>query len=147
MIRRYVGMTIFLVAVAACAGGPPEPVEITLNEENCSFCRMAVSQREFAAQVVTVTGSFDTFDDIGCLRDWIKEHQPSETAGIFVVDFLTGIWIDARTASYVASERLPTPMSSGIAAYQEQTSAERAATKLVGEVMQWEEMLAEADHE
>ena len=69
MIRRYVGMTVLLVTVVACSGGRPEPIEFTLNEENCSFCRMAVSQREFAAQVVTAAGAFDTFDDIRCLRD------------------------------------------------------------------------------
>ena len=147
MIRRTVGMTAYLVTVMACRGGRPEPIEFTLNEENCSFCRMAVSQREFAAQVVTVTGSFDTFDDIGCLRDWIKEHHPPETAGLFVVDYETGQWIDARTASYVFSKKLPTPMSSGLAAYQEKTSAEMAATKLEGKVLPWKEMLSEADHE
>ena len=147
MIRRYAGMTVLLVTVVACSGGRPEPIEFTLNEENCSFCRMAVSQREFAAQVVTAAGAFDTFDDIGCLRDWIKEQHPPETAGIFVVDYEKGHWIDARTASYVLSKKLPTPMSSGLAAYQEKTSAETAAAKLEGEVLQWEEMLSEADHE
>ncbi len=147
MTRRHVGVTMFLVALTACTAGPPEPIEITLNEENCSFCRMAVSQREFAAQVVTVTGAFDTFDDIGCLRDWIKEHHPPEASGIFVVDYQTGQWIDARTASYVHSKKLPTPMSSGFAAYQKKTSAETAAAKLEGKVLQWEEMFSEVDHE
>ena len=145
--RRLLGMTALLVTIVACSGGRPEPIEFTLNEENCSFCRMAVSQREFAAQVVTVTGSFDAFDDIGCLRDWVKEQKPSETAGIFVVDYEKGQWIDARTASYVLSRKLPTPMSSGLAAYQEQTSAENAAAGLAGEVLQWEEILHESDHE
>lgn len=147
MIRRFLGLTALLVTVVACSGGRPEPIEFTLNEESCSFCRMAVSQREFAAQVVTVAGAFDTFDDIGCLRDWIKEQHPPETAGIFVVDFPTGLWLDARTASYVLAKKLPTPMSSGLAAYQEEASAETAAAKLEGEVLQWKEMLSEADHE
>jgi copper chaperone NosL len=141
-------MTLLILgAVVACTAGPPEPIEITLNEENCSFCRMAVSQREFAAQIVTVTGSFDTFDDIGCLRDWIEEHHPADTAGIFVVDYEMGQWIDARTASYVLTKQLPTPMGSGLCAYQDKRLAESAAAHLEGRVLQWTEILAEAKHE
>ena len=145
MMKRNVVITAVVVVVVACTGGPPEPIEFTLNEENCSFCRMAVSQREFAAQVVTVTGSFDTFDDIGCLRAWIKEHQPPESAGIFVVDSETGQWIDARRAFYVVSQKLPTPMSSGLAAYQQKAPAEAAAAKLEGDILLWYPMLSEAN--
>jgi copper chaperone NosL len=147
MIRKYVGPAKYLFFAVACAGGQPEPIEFTLNEENCSFCRMAVSQREFAAQVVTVAGSFDTFDDIGCLREWIQENQPPESAGIFVVDSETGQWIDARSAFYVVSKKLPTPMSSGLAAYLDKRPAEIAASKLDGQILLWQEMLYEAKNE
>jgi copper chaperone NosL len=147
MIRAYKRPAVLLFVVTACAGGLPEPIEFTLNEENCSFCRMAVSQREFAAQVVTPVGAFDTFDDIGCLREWIKGNQPSETAGIFVVDSETGQWIDARAAFYVVSKKLPTPMSSGLAAYLDKRPAEIAASKLDGQILLWQEMLYEAKNE
>ena len=135
---------VTLMGVTSCSPGEPEPVEIVLNEENCSFCRMAVSQREFAAEVVTVSGSLDTFDDIGCLVKWMKEHQPAASAGVFVVDFDDGSWIGARTAAYLHSEDLPTPMSSGLAAFKGRASAEAAVEKLGGRVLGWRELWEEA---
>lgn len=142
MKRPHSLMISLLVGAVACRGGRPEPVELTLNEESCSFCRMAISQRQFAAEVVTVSGSVDAFDDIGCLRDWVRQHGPPETAGVFVVDYQTGRWIDARNAFYVSSDRLPTPMSSGLAAFGEKASAEAAATELGGRVLRWVEMVS-----
>jgi copper chaperone NosL len=138
-MKRIIWLTALVLV--GCTGGKPEPVEIVLNEASCSHCRMAVSQREFAAEVVTVSGSVDTFDDIGCLRDWVKEHSPPESAGLFVIDQTTGEWLDAETAFYVLAQKLPTPMSSGLAAYETEASARSTAEKLEGEVLRWEQVL------
>jgi copper chaperone NosL len=127
--------------LVGCTGGVPEPVEIALNEENCSYCRMAVSEREFAAEVVTASGSVDYFDDIGCLRDWVKEHRPPESAGLFVVDRTSGEWLDAESAFFVQAQELPTPMSSGLAAFATEASARSMAERLEGEVLRWDEVL------
>ena len=145
-MNRFAFFAVFvtLMIVTSCTPGEPEPVEIVLNEENCSFCRMAVSEREFAAEVVTVSGSLDTFDDIGCLVKWMKEHQPPARAGVFVVNYEDGSWIPARAAAYVHSEDLPTPMSSGLAAFEDRASAEAAVEKLGGRVLQWRELWEEA---
>jgi copper chaperone NosL len=138
-VKKIICLTSLVLV--GCTGGVPEPVEIVLNEENCSHCRMAVSQREFAAEVVTVSGSVDYFDDIGCLRDWVKEHRPPESAGFFVVDQTTGEWLDAKTAFFVLARKLPTPMSSGLAAFDAEASARSAAEKLEGEVLRWAQVL------
>jgi copper chaperone NosL len=104
---------------------------------------MAVSQREFAAEAVTVSGSVDFFDDIGCLAEWVIEHQPPESAGLFVVDFRSGEWLDAKAAYYIRAEKLPTPMSFGLAAFQSEASALSAADELEGEVLAWPQVLGE----
>jgi copper chaperone NosL len=144
MIRLIWFAVCVILGGVSCSPGVPEPVEIVFNEESCSFCRMAVSQREFAAEVVTLSGSLDTFDDIGCLVKWMKEHQPPSSAGVFVVDFNDGTWISATDAAYVHSEDLPTPMSSGLAAFKDRTSAETAVEKIGGRVLQWRELWEEA---
>ena len=144
-MNRFASFAVFvtLMFVTSCSPGEPEPVEIVLNEENCSHCRMAVSQREFAAEVVTVSGSLDTFDDIGCLVKWMEEHKPPERAGVFVVDFEGGSWIAAKSAAYVHSEDLPTPMSSGLAAFKDRASAEAWVEKLGGRVLDWRQVRKE----
>jgi copper chaperone NosL len=132
-----------LFCVAGCGGGPLEPAELVLNEEACSLCRMAVSQRPFAAQAVTRSGRTDFFDDIGCLVRWAAEHPPTPKTALFVVDHETGAWLNATIAHYVRSESLDTPMSSGLAAFGKQARAAAAAKPLKGRVLDWEALCRE----
>lgn len=126
---------------AACSGGDPQPVEIVLNEEACHQCRMAVSQQEFGAEIVTVGGTVHYFDDIGCMARWTVENEPLESAGWFVTDYDTHTWLDARTAYYVRSSQLPTPMSYGLAAFQTRAQAQSTAKRLEGELIEWTDVL------
>jgi len=126
-----------LALAAACAGGPPEPVPIVLDEDACGYCRMAISEGEFAAELVTPQGRVETFDDAGCLAAWLREHGRPEGAAAFVADYRTGEWLAAEAATYVASPALPTPMRSGLAAFADRTAAEAATAELGGETAGW----------
>lgn len=133
------------VALAlGCGGGSPEPVAIAIDEDACSQCRMAVSQRRFAAQLVTRQGRIETFDDLGCLAAWIREQGRPEGAGAFVADYRSEAWLAAEAASYVVSPVLPTPMGYGLAAFADAAAAEVAAVELEGEAVAWPQVLAGA---
>ena len=127
----------------SCLQSEARPVEIALNEELCSQCRMAVSQRQFAAEVVTPAGSVDYFDDIGCLARWSRDRQFPEKAGVFVVDHETGEWLAAAEAFYVRSENLPTPMGYGLAAHGSRTRAQAFAEGLQGRLLTWQQLTTE----
>lgn len=131
---------LIVFCVAGCGGGVLEPAELVLNEEACSLCRMAVSQKPFAAQAVARSGRTDFFDDIGCLAQWTPGEE--ETA-LFVADYETGDWLDATKAHYVRSERLHTPMASGLAAFGVGERARSAARELDGRVLDWEQIRRE----
>ncbi|MHC4577558.1 MAG: nitrous oxide reductase accessory protein NosL [Planctomycetota bacterium] len=126
-----------------CGGAAPQPVELVLDEEACSLCRMAVSQRPFAAEAVARTGRADFFDDIGCLARWSRERAVPAETGLFVVDHETGDWLEARRAHYVRADRLQTPMASGLAAFAARERAAAAARKLGGRVLDWVTVCAE----
>ena len=132
-----------LFCVAGCGGGALEPAELHLNEEACSLCRMAVSQKPFAAQAVARSGRTDFFDDIGCLVRWAPENAPPGETALFVVDYETGAWLDAKKAHYVRGETLDTPMSSRLAAFGTQARAAAAAEALCGYVLDWEALCEE----
>jgi nitrous oxide reductase accessory protein NosL len=137
-MRWAIGAGLFL---AACGSGPPRPVEIALNEEACDQCRMAISQRELAAEIVTLDGATYYFDDIGCMARWTAENDPPEDAGWFVTDYDTQGWLDARAAYYVHSARLSTPMNYGLAAFQTRGQAQATANRLDGETVEWTKVL------
>jgi copper chaperone NosL len=132
-----------LFLVAGCGGGALEPAKLHLNDEACSLCRMAVSVRPFAAQAVARSGRTDFFDDIGCLVRWAPENAPAKETALFVVDYETGAWLDAKNAHYVRCETLDTPMSSGLAAFGAKEKAAAAARQLKGRVLDWKALCEE----
>lgn len=138
--RLRLAAALTALALAACGGGAPEPVPIVLDEDACSYCRMAISQPEYAAELVTPEGRVERFDDVGCLAAWLRRHGRPEGAAAFVAEYRTGGWIAAESASYLVSPALPTPMSSGLAAFADRAAAEAAASELGGEAVGWEDV-------
>lgn len=104
-----------------CAGDPETgPGEVKWDRDGCERCRMVLSDRMYSAQVRGAEEGRKTrlyrFDDIGCAVLWL-EQQPwrnDSRTEIWVTDYRTGAWIDARTAYYV-TDRI-TPMAYGLGA-------------------------------
>jgi copper chaperone NosL len=134
---------VVICLAAGCGGGAIEPAELVLDEEACSHCRMAVSQKLYAAQAVSRSGRTDFFDDIACLAKWAPTQTQGDDLGFFVVDQESGEWLDARAAYYMRSDELDTPMSSGLAAFGRRERAEAAARKLEGRVLDWDALCGE----
>ena len=116
-------LPMFFVSFSGCEKkeiGAPE--KIHWDRDMCERCKMAVSERKFAAEIIDLkTGKVYKFDDIGCATLWLDEEKIpwKKSAIIWVTDAKTGKWIDARKARYV--EGAITPMAYGISAYTEQT--------------------------
>lgn len=134
---RWRSVLLLALLAPACGRGPPEPVEIALNEDECSHCRMAISRRAFAAEAVTPSGTVHFFDDIGCLVRWVSGRPPPEGTGLFVVDFADGSWLDATRARFVRADSLETPMGSGLVAFGSAERAAEEAQRLHGVVLKW----------
>lgn len=131
-------MLVVVAAICGCAKAPPTgPVEIRLGEDACDSCHMFVSERAYAAQLRTSDGRVEVFDDIGCLFERIAAAEP---AAAYVVDSSGAAWIDARSASFVLSKDLKTPMASGLAAYASREKATEAASRLHGRALTYAEV-------
>lgn len=92
------------------------------DRDMCERCKMAISERKFAAQIIDPkSGKNYKFDDIGCAVLWMDETKVpwKAQAIIWITDAKTGEWIDARKAKYTDSAI--TPMAYGFAAYTEKT--------------------------
>jgi copper chaperone NosL len=116
---------------AACAASEVKPVEL-LPEDVCASCKMAISERQFAAQHVTLDGEARKYDDLGCLLDDLKEKPPQNVAAHFVMDFDTKQWVNADDAHFVRSAEIKSPMSGGIIAFKDQARAAEAAARFKG---------------
>jgi copper chaperone NosL len=129
-----------LVVLANCQKRTVEPVAIEANE-TCSFCRMSISEKRYAAELIDNDGQAYKFDDIGCMANFIKQKRDNASIqATFVMDFDRREWLEAENASYVRSSEFKTPMNGGIVAFKDQSSAQAAATKYRGTMLPFAEV-------
>lgn len=122
---------VLAVALAACQRGPPGPAKLDTRNDACAHCRMMVSDARFASQLVAPREEPRFFDDLGCLRDWLREHPALAPGAVaFVADHRTGAWVRAAGAAYARAPALATPMGSGLIAHQD--AASRSADAAAG---------------
>ncbi len=106
------------LVLAACARGPAEPAKLDTRNDSCAFCRMAVSDARFAAQLAAPGEEPRFFDDIGCLARHLAKKPPLPRGAVaFVADHRTREWVRASRAVYTRRESLETPMASHLVAH------------------------------
>jgi copper chaperone NosL len=103
---------------------------------------MAISEKKYAAEFVTVEGDALKFDDITCLTDYVAEkNNQAQIAAFFVVDLKTQQWLRGERAWLVHSPRYKTPMSGGIVAFRDKADAANEAGKTGGKLMNFEDVV------
>jgi hypothetical protein len=124
---RFTGIVLVValtLLLSACGGDPGQgPVEVKWDRDACERCRMVLSDPLHSAQVRVPTPDGRSrvyrFDDIGCALIWLEERAERDDPAteIWVNDWRTGDWIDARTATYLRGQ--VTPMEYGLGAQPE----------------------------
>jgi copper chaperone NosL len=140
------GMAAALVACAS--SGVPGPATLVVGQEVCRSCRMTISTTRTAAQIVAANEEPLFFDDIGCLRDYLRDHRiASPGAAAYVADHRTGAWIAARDATYVLVRGQDTPMGSHLLAFADGASRDAVAVAMAahGRRMSAEELFHGTD--
>jgi copper chaperone NosL len=95
------------------------PKEIKWDREICERCKMIISDRFYAAQVINPqNGKRYYYDDIGCTILWFDEAKITweKEAVIYVTDASSGKWINAKEAYWTYGK--VTPMDFGFSAYE-----------------------------
>lgn len=135
---------LLILLLTGCKSKHQGPVPIE-TEDTCAMCRMAISERQYAAELIDRNGTLYKFDDIACMLRFVHAHAIQiPTAHFYVTDYKTGKdWLDARR-SYFAGLRtsVSSPMGSGIVAFRNAGDAEQVAGNKFGRVLTFEELLA-----
>ncbi len=142
-------LLLFLALLAGCAQGTTElaPPEIRYGEDVCVECNMIISDERFAAAIAYEVGPgrYETasFDDIGDMLEYAAKNTDKPPVAWYVHDYETKEWTDATTASYVASNRVVTPMASGLMAFARRDRGDVMAYALGVPIMDWETLRAQ----
>ena len=131
-IKSILLLGLMVLFFAGCFEKDDGP-NIHWDRDMCERCKMVVSERNFAVQVINPEDKKKyVFDDLGCAIVWFDQEKLDwlDKATIFINDATNGEWINAKQALYATGNL--TPMGYGVSAYTEQ-SFPKGATKLTFE--------------
>ncbi len=136
VIAVLLGLFAAACATAEANSGPPE---INFGRDICVQCGMIIDDARFAAAYRLDDGTEKTFDDVGGLILQGRETEELDTASeIWVADFETEEWLDARQAHYVPTLAVASPMGHGLLAFGDAARAARFASDIDGEAITWD---------
>lgn len=138
--QKAVVLLSLLFFLGACE--PPGPRPVSINKDECAYCKMTVTDLRFAAQAVTVKGRHYIYDDIVCLRDFVKENKDMKFDKLYVANYTEpSEFLDVEKAYLVHSESLRSPMAGNIAVFGEQDSSKVYLERLNGARIEWTHLL------
>ena len=118
------------------------PEAIKLNSDDCSSCKMQIADGKFGAEIITTKGRVYKFDDIFCLKKYIKENPSTEVKNYYISDYSKdNVLIDAATAFYSEGGSINSPMHGNIIATKSEADATRLASEFQSKKATWSEVL------
>ncbi len=128
---KYFSLLFLLFLLFGCSDRKKGDIEtIHWDRDMCERCKMAVSDRKFAFEIVNPkSDKVYKFDDIGCGILWLEEEKIpwANSAKLWVTDAKSDKWIDAKKALY--TDESITPMAFGFAAYTKESAPKGAKLK------------------
>lgn len=140
--RRLALVPAVALAVGAC--GAIGPRAIALNEDQCGYCRMEITDARFGAQVVTRTGKVHVFDAVECLTAYLRAAEAGTVRSTWVADAeRPSEWVAAEDAGYLQGSDLRGPMGR-IVAFASPEAARAARATLGGTAVTWQVIVADS---
>ena len=133
-------VALCVIFLSSCQAGF-EPV--SYGHDACTQCKMTIMDKRYAAEIVTKKGKAFKFDDLACLRKYIREEHLSESEiQIFVADYNSSDnkFLNARQVVYLHGEMFKSPMNGDLPAFRLADHIESVKDSLHTEVLKWENL-------
>jgi copper chaperone NosL len=120
------------------------PQQFAYGKDICDDCHMTVMEAKFGGELITRKGKLYKFDDAHCLSHFIrsgivKEADIAQT--VFINYENDRDFLDVRSAFFVVSPQLKSPMNSNAASFSTKQAAEAKALATGGIVTDWNNLL------
>ena len=140
-VHLFLGLIVTLMLNYACTV-KPEPISHD-GTDQCTACKMMISDYAFATELVTAKGRIYKFDAIECLVPYLQENKSVKFKHSLVTNYYRpSELIEASAAYYLKSPEIDSPMGGHLAAFESQESAQLAQEEYSGTIYSWAELIA-----
>jgi copper chaperone NosL len=110
--------------------------------DNCSFCKMTISDEKYGAEIMTKKGKAYKFDDTHCLLSFLHgQIETKDIAETYFTDFESPHKLLAVKDAYLfQSDELKTPMGGHVAAFSKEESVQQLAKQISGTTISWNQL-------
>lgn len=137
-MKKLIHLSILILAAVACT---PTAKPIEYGADACYYCKMTIVDRQHAAEAVSAKGKVFKFDAVECMVPYLALEGEENYPVLVVNDYLKpGKWTDARSATYLISKGLPSPMGAFLTGFADRAAAEPVQKEKGGELYNWESM-------
>ncbi len=137
-------LTAYLILILVCSCTPKER-PVAYGTDECAYCKMIIMDHRYGAELVTQKGKISTFDAAECLIEYLYHNEELlQTAPFLLVTSYTepDQLIDAKSAIYLVSKSMPSPMGAYLTAFSNEKAAGDYLAEKGGELYTWEELYA-----
>ncbi|NNK83098.1 MAG: hypothetical protein HKO92_08235 [Flavobacteriaceae bacterium] len=136
---KYV-ITIVTLGVLWSCNISPKP--IVYGQDACHYCKMTIVDKIHAAEVVTNKGKVYMFDASECMIHFMDEFDTSQIA-LYLSNNYTNPeeLIDATQATFLISEKVPSPMGANLSAFKNKEDAIKLQSKKGGDIYTWDALI------
>ena len=124
------------------------PAELIAGEDRgrptCDYCHMIITEKEYGGKIKTTKGKTLIFDATECMAAFVIKAmiKPAEVQSLWSMHFSQpGSMLNAKTAFYLQSNSMLSPMSINLSAYRSRAEAERMRETHPGEIFNWTQVL------
>jgi len=102
---------------------------------------MNIVDKQHAAEIVTNKGKPFKYDAIECMVEELKNRDENEITLLLITDYSDpGKLVDARSATYLICEKLPSPMGANLTGFKDKYQAQKVQEQKGGNIYSWIEL-------
>ncbi len=135
-MKKLFFLLVIPMVLTACE---VRPQIINYGNEACEYCNMTIVDKQHASQLVNTNGKAYNFDAIECMIHYSEENHQMVYQLYLINDFTKpGDLINAKTATYLVSPEISSPMGANLSGFASTIEAEKAKSKYGGQLYHWE---------
>ena len=138
-MKTYYTLTLMaftFFVLSACSKGPQT---IDYGNDGCHFCKMTIVDKIHGSELITDKGKVFKFDATECMLNYVGENKALPIGSLLTNYYdVPTAFIPTQEATFLISEKLPSPMGANLTAFKTKESAEKVLAEKGGELYTWE---------